>query len=48
MFAALAVALAIYGVLNVVAVAAGVWFRGREIKADGACALELAPNEGTT
>ncbi|ARQ02864.1 MATE family efflux transporter [Pseudorhodoplanes sinuspersici] len=47
-FAALAAALAIYGVLNVIAVASGVWFRGRETKVDGATALKLAPNEGTT
>jgi putative MATE family efflux protein len=47
-FAALAAALAMYGVLNVIAVAAGVWFRGREPQTGGADALKLVPKEGTT
>lgn len=47
-FAALAAALAIYGVLNVIAVAAGVWFRGRETQADSAATLKMAASEGTT
>ena len=44
-FAALAAGLAIYGVLNIVAVAAGVWFRGRSQAANNV-ALGIAVKEG--
>jgi Na+-driven multidrug efflux pump len=44
-FAALGAGLAIYGVLNIVAVAAGVWFRGRP-QATNDVALCLAVKEG--
>ena len=44
-FAALGAGLAIYGVLNIVAVAAGVWFRGRSQAANNV-ALGMAVKEG--